>query len=109
MDRHVNRNLGPRRSICCAAASVSETNLSPLARTDCVIERFFQALKYEYLYRNEIGDGATLAASVDCHQTVYNDVRPHEAIAFRTPLSAWRDFDCPTSSNLFTPKTVSLS
>ena len=55
------------------------------------------------------GDGATLAAAVDCHQTVYNDVRPHEAIAFRTPLSAWRDFDCPTSSNLFTPETVSLS
>ena len=78
-------------------------------QTNGVIERFFQALKYEYLYRNEIGDGATLAAAVDCHQTVYNDVRPHEAIAFRTPLSAWRDFDCPTSSNLFTPETVSLS
>src|SRR5207245_1931831 len=56
-----------------------------------------------------IAAATTLAAAVDCHQTVYNDVRPHEAIAFRTPLSAWRDFDCPTSSNLFTPETVSLS
>src|SRR5207249_615364 len=40
-------------------------------QTNGVIERFFQALKYEHLYRNEIGDGATLAAAVDCHQTVY--------------------------------------
>src|SRR2546428_1083704 len=78
-------------------------------QTNGVIERFFQALKYEYFYRNEIGDGAILAAAVDCHQTAYTDVRPHEPIAFRTPLSAWRDFDCPTSSNLFTPETVSLS
>src|SRR5439155_1050796 len=51
----------------------------------------------------------SLACPVTTTQTVYNDVRPHEAIAFRTPLSAWRDFDCPTSSNLFTPETVSLS
>jgi putative transposase len=78
-------------------------------QTNGVIERFFQALKYEHLYRQEIGDGATLAAAVDCHQTIYNYIRPHEAIAFRTPLSAWRDFDRPTNSNLFTPETVSLS
>jgi putative transposase len=72
-------------------------------QTNGVIERFFQSLKYEYLYRQEIGDGATLAAAVDCHQTIYNDVRPHEAIAFRTPLAAWRDFDRPSVANLFTP------
>lgn len=77
--------------------------------TNGVIERFFQALKYEYLYRQEIGDGATLAAAVGCHQTVYNDVRPHEAIAFRTPLTAWRDFDGLSGANQFRPQTVSLS
>ncbi len=77
--------------------------------TNGVIERFFQALKYEYLYRQEIGDGATLAAAVGCHQAVYNDVRPHEAIAFRTPLTVWRDFDGPRIANQFRPQTVSLS
>src|SRR5439155_19785654 len=50
LDRHVNRNLGPRRSICWAAASVSETKLSPLPRTDSVIERLFPAFKYHLLH-----------------------------------------------------------
>ncbi len=78
-------------------------------QTNGVIERFFQALKYEYLYRQEIGDGATLAAAVGRHQTIYNDVRPHQAIGFRTPLTAWRDFDGPRIANQLRPQTVSLS
>jgi transposase InsO family protein len=78
-------------------------------QTNGVIERFFQPLKYEYLYRQEIGDGAALAAAVGCHQTIYNDVRPHEAIGFRTPLTAWRDFDGPRIANQLRPQTVSLS
>ncbi len=77
--------------------------------TNGVIERFFESLKYEYLYRQEIGDGATLVAAVDCHQTIYNDVRPHEAIGFRTPFAVWHDFDRPSVANRFTPLTVSLS
>ena len=78
-------------------------------QTNGVIERFFQALKYEYLYRQEIEDGAAVAAAVARYRDLYNEVRPHEAIAFRTPLSAWRDLDGPASSNLFSPETVSLS
>jgi hypothetical protein len=74
-----------------------------------VIERFFGTLKYEYLYREEIEDGHMVAAAVERYRALYNSVRPHEAIGFRTPLSAWRDFDAPPVANLFTPLTVSLS
>jgi putative transposase len=78
-------------------------------QTNGVIERFFQSLKYEYLYRQEISDGASLSAAVDIHQGIYNGVRPHENIGFRTPLAAWRDFDVPANANQITAETVSLS
>jgi len=77
--------------------------------TNGVIERFFQSLKYEHLYREEIEDGPMAAAAVERYRSLYNDVRPHEAITFRTPLTAWRDFDDPPAPNPFTPQTVSLS
>ena len=50
-----------------------------------------------------------LADAVACHQTIYNDIRPHEAIGFRTPLIAWHDFDALSSANQFSPESVSLS
>ena len=50
-----------------------------------------------------------VAAAVERYTTLYNTVRPHEAIAFRIPLSAWRDFDAPPIPNPFTPESVSLS
>lgn len=64
--------------------------------TNGVIERFFGALKYEYLYREEIEDGPGVAAAVERYRALYNSVRPHEAIGFRTPLSSWRDQGGPT-------------
>ena len=77
--------------------------------TNGVIERFFQALKYEHLYREEIADGLMVARAVARYLTLYNTVRPHEAIGFRAPLTAWRHFNGPPVANLFTPLTVSLS
>ena len=50
-----------------------------------------------------------VAGAVDRYRTLYNAVRPHEAIGFRAPLTAWRDFDTLPTSNLSTPETVSLS
>ncbi len=78
-------------------------------QTNGVIERFFQALKYEHLYREEIEDGPAVATAVDRYQSLYNDIRPHEAITFRTPLSAWQHDDGPLMANQFWPLTVSLS
>ncbi len=58
-------------------------------QTNGVIERFFQSIKYEHLYREEIQSGAHLADEVEAYRTLYNTVRPHEALAFRTPIEAY--------------------
>jgi putative transposase len=56
-------------------------------QTNGVVERFYQAIKYEDLYRHEVGDGLVLAQRVAGYLTVYNTIRPHEAIGFTTPLA----------------------
>jgi transposase InsO family protein len=78
-------------------------------QTNGVIERLFGALKFEHLYREKVEDGPTVAAAASYYRTLYHTVRPREAIAFRTPLTAWRHFDSIPASNKFTPGTVSLS
>ncbi len=59
-------------------------------QTNGVIERFFGSLKYEHLYREELADGVDVAAATAWYLELYNTVRPHEALDFATPLSAWR-------------------
>jgi putative transposase len=58
--------------------------------TNGVIERWFRSIKYERLYRHEIGDGPALASHVADYRTIFNSIRPHEAIAMATPLSVYR-------------------
>ncbi len=58
--------------------------------TNGMIERFFEAIKYEHLYRREIGDGLALASEVDAYRTIYNTIRPHEAITMRRPLDRYQ-------------------
>lgn len=53
--------------------------------TNGVIERWFQSLKYEHLYLQEIDDGPALAEHVAAFERIYNEKRPHEAIDFRLP------------------------
>ncbi len=53
--------------------------------TNGVIERWFQSLKYEHLYLQEIDDGLALAEPVAAFERLYNDERPHEAITFQLP------------------------
>jgi putative transposase len=50
-----------------------------------VIERWNQSLKYEHLYLHEIDDGPALADQVLEYARLYNDERPHEAIAWARP------------------------
>ena len=57
--------------------------------TNGQIERFFQAIKYEHLYRHEISDGLELEAHIDSYLDTYNLIRPHEAIAFARPIDAY--------------------
>ena len=54
------------------------------------IERFFEAIKYGYLYRHETGKGIALAGHVDLFQTVHNSIRPHEAISMTRPRGTTR-------------------
>jgi transposase InsO family protein len=58
--------------------------------TNGVIERWFGALKYERLYRHDIADGIELAAHARDYRSIYNAVRPHEAIAMGRPLERYR-------------------
>jgi len=54
-----------------------------------VIERFYQAIKYEHLYRHEIDDGPALAEHVDGYLHTYNRQRPHEALQFALPIDRY--------------------
>ncbi len=58
-------------------------------QTNGVIERFFGTLKYEHLYRGDIGDGDALDMETHRFRTIYNTIRPHQALADRTPKQAY--------------------
>jgi putative transposase len=58
--------------------------------TNGVVERFNQSLKYEHLYQHEIDQAATLAEEVEAFLALFNEVRPHEALAWRQPLAMHR-------------------
>ncbi|MEV0058186.1 integrase core domain-containing protein [Saccharopolyspora shandongensis] len=51
-----------------------------------VRERAFGSLKYEHLYRHEIGDGQALAVEAEPYRQVFNHVRPYEALGFARPV-----------------------
>ncbi|MFH1329597.1 MAG: integrase core domain-containing protein [Actinomycetota bacterium] len=54
------------------------------------IERYFRSIKYERLYRHEIGDGIALAAHCADYRRIYNTIRPHQEIGMRRPLELYR-------------------
>jgi len=58
-------------------------------QTNGVIERFFGTLKYEHLYRGPIDDGDALAVELGRFRQIYNTIRPHQALADRTPRHAY--------------------
>ena len=67
-------------------AHVRTRHRSP--HTNGVIERWFEALKYERLYRHDIADGIDLAVHVTDYIDEYNRVRPHENLDWARPLDA---------------------
>jgi transposase InsO family protein len=54
-----------------------------------VRERAFGSLKYEHLYRLEIDDGHTLGLEAERYRELFNQIRPHEALAMRRPLEIY--------------------
>jgi putative transposase len=60
-------------------------------QTNGVVERFFGTLKYEHLYRSLIADVQALEVEINWFRHVYNHIRPHQALADRTPADAYRN------------------
>lgn len=60
-------------------------------QTNGVVERFFGTLKYEHLFRGYIADGDALDMEVHRFRIIYNTIRPHQALADRTPEQAYLD------------------
>jgi putative transposase len=75
------------------SAAVGESSVIRLIvrspQTNGVIERFFETLKYEHLYRAPIDDGDALAMEVARFRQIYNTIRPHQALGDQTPRHAY--------------------
>ena len=55
------------------------------------IERLWRSLKYEDIYLKGYADGREAKAGIASWMTFYNLQRPHQALANRTPMAAWRE------------------
>jgi putative transposase len=103
----VSDNGAPMRSVAVARwfaarphfVHIRTRHRSP--ETNGVIERFFQSLKYEHLYRHGIDDGHELAAHIVEFLDTYNHLRPHEAIGWQRPIDR---YSTNPPSNPQTPK-----
>lgn len=105
----------------CSEASTSNTTVAPAwvaskchirhvrtrkkaPWTNGQIERFLGALRYERLYRHDIGDGIDLAAHARDFTTIYNSIRPHETIGMTRPPERYHK---PSTTNIPDPGSVS--
>lgn len=55
------------------------------------IERLWRSLKYEDVYLKGYADGREAARGIAEWVAFYNERRPHQALAGRTPMAVWRD------------------
>lgn len=62
-------------------------------QTNGVVERFFGTAKYEHLYRAPIADGDALTYEAARFRSIYNTLRPHQAIGYKTPILAYLQDD----------------
>lgn len=77
--------------------------------TNGVIERFYQAIKYEHLYRHEIQDGPALAEHVDAYLHTYNHQRPHEALNMTMPITRYLAAPAQTTADPQPENTETVS
>ncbi len=54
------------------------------------IERLWRSLKYEDVYLKGYADGREAARGIAAWIGFYNERRPHQALANRTPMAVWR-------------------
>ena len=55
------------------------------------IERLWRSLKHEDVYLKGYADGHDAKAGIAEWIAFYNNWRPHQALASRTPMAVWRD------------------
>lgn len=82
-------------------AHVRTKHRSP--QTNGVIERFFETIKYDHPYRHEIPNGQELHEQVTAYREIYNQIRPHEHLDWKTPSQAYL---ADPESNLFRAESV---
>jgi putative transposase len=71
-------------------------------------ERGFGTLKYERLYIDEIDDAVMLAKHAEEYRIEYNQIRPHEAIAWNRPRRCTLAWPTPASRHFKPPKSCQL-
>jgi putative transposase len=54
------------------------------------VERLWRSLKYEEVHLKAYGDGREARAGIGAWINFYNERRPHQALAYRTPMGVWR-------------------
>lgn len=54
------------------------------------VERLWRSLKYEEVHLKAYADGRAARAGIGSWVAFYNDRRPHQALAYRTPMAVWR-------------------
>jgi len=54
------------------------------------IERFWRSLKYEHVYLNPAADGLNLYEGISSYIQHYNDHRPHQSLAYKTPCELFQ-------------------
>lgn len=55
------------------------------------VERLRRSLKYEEVYRHAYDTGRAAREGIDRYLTFYNEVRPHQALAYRTHAAVHQD------------------
>ena len=55
------------------------------------IERLWRSLKYEDVYLKGYADGREALRGIAEWIVFYNERRPHQALADRTPMAVWRE------------------
>jgi putative transposase len=54
------------------------------------IERLWRSLKHENVYLMGYADGREARTGIGRWIAFYNDIRPHQALAYRSPMAVWR-------------------
>jgi transposase InsO family protein len=69
-------------------------------------ERGFGTLKYQRLYIDEIDDAVMLATHAEEYRIEYNEIRPHEAIAWNRPKEVHLGLASPTTPTFHTTESL---